>query len=499
MRGSAAVASAAAALALTVLVVGTVLLVVSPERTSDPRVARTDQGGLRAVAEDGMRSWRGVRFAAPPVGARRWQPPAAPGSWDGVRNADSFGPDCVQPDLYTYGQRRLTAKQDSSEDCLFLNVVRPDDDSTDLPVLVWFHGGGFIFGNAATTAGNAGSLASRGLIVVTVNYRLGLLGFFAHPALDTDVANFGILDQIAALEWVHENIGSFGGDPDAVTIAGASAGAMSVNALMSTELSRGLFDKAISQSAPGDWRAQTLEQARKRGGRAFPDLDAAQLRAMPAEEFLSSTFNALTGDAPIVDAVLPVRAVDAFANGTEAPVPYLVGTTAGEFSDEEFGLAGGDADAVRARLGGDDHDRLVRAYRRFGPTAFEDHVLDDLMFTAPAVALAALHDDRAPTYRYRFAVKGAETSHGSEVVYVFDTVNDPQRKRLSRQVSAYWAAFVKTGSPEVDGLPGWPQANGTEVMLFGPRGVRGVQADDWAARVDRLARIIPLDAPLIDQ
>ena len=223
-------------------------------------------------------------------------------------------------------------------------------------------------------------------------------------------------------------------------------------------------------------------------------MQADDLRALDRRHLLSSTFNVLTGDAPIIDSVLPERAVDAFATGREAKIPYLVGTTAGEFSDAEFALAGGDPDRVRGRLGGGRHAALVAAY---GASSYRRHVLDDVLFTAPAVALASLHGARAPTFRHRFAVAGADTGHGSEIGFVFDTITDPDKAPVAHAVADYWAAFVATGNPAVPDLPRWPQARRGAVLLIGPNGPRTVARDPWAARVDRLANLIPLDVPLI--
>ncbi|MGA8255265.1 MAG: carboxylesterase family protein [Nocardioides sp.] len=493
--GSALVATIAAAVAVTVLVVAGFVVILGPDATTDdPLVVATTEGDLRGVEADGLRVWRGVRYADSPTGQRRWAAPAPAPTWDGVRDADTFGADCLQPEPYTYGQRRLQVRAGSAEDCLFLNVVRPVDGGDRLPVMVWLHGGGFIFGNASSTADSSGPLAQRGMIVVTINYRLGQLGYFAHPALRGTVANFGLLDQTAALTWVRDNIAAFGGDPEQVTLAGGSAGAMSVNALMTAPGADGLFQRAISQSAPGDWRSQTFTQASNRARRAFPEMSAADLRALKPRDLLSSTFNVLTGDAPIIDSVLPERAVDAFATGREVAIPYLVGTTAGEFSDAEFQLAGGDPERVRQRLGGARHTALVAAY---GPASYRRHVLDDILFTAPAVALASLHAARAPTFRYRFAVAGADTGHGSEIGYVFDTVADPDKAPVAHAVADYWASFVRSGNPGVPELARWPQAGRGAVMVIGPDGPRSVPRDTWAERVDRLASLLPLDVPLI--
>lgn len=420
-------------------------------------VVPTTSGRVRGFSDGGVRSWLGLPFAAPPTGRLRWRAPQAPASWDGVRRAREAGAACLQPDQYTFGDESLTARPGSSEDCLFLNVVRPADDTRGLPVMVWLHGGGFFGGNGATAALDGHALVERGVVLVTVNYRLGRLGFFGHPSLGGDVANFGLLDQVAALRWVRANVAAFGGDAANVTLFGGSAGAMSVNALMSSPVADGLFDRAISQSAPSDDRARTLADVRERGAAAFPGLSAGELRALPGDDLLDSTFNTLSGDAPVVDSVLPESAARAFARGDEIAVPYLVGTTADEFSDDDFRAFGVDPDELRGLLGGTRHDRLVTAYG----DAYAADVLDDVVFDLPAVERAVAHGRRAPTFRYVLSGVGY-SGHGAEGDYVFDTVSGGRAGRLADAVADYWVAFARTGRPEVDGLAAWPEASGAE-------------------------------------
>ncbi|WP_139978650.1 carboxylesterase/lipase family protein [Nocardioides litoris] len=451
----------------------------------DDEVVTTTAGRLRGVHDGTTRSWRGIPFAAPPTGERRWRPPAAAQPWTGVRNADTPGPGCLQPEPYTFGARSLVPRPGTSEDCLYLEVSRPDDDRTGLPVMVWIHGGGFFAGSGSSATDVAAGFARRGVVLVALNYRLGRLGYFAHPSLPGETGNFGLLDQVAALQWVRDNIDAFGGDPGAVTVAGGSAGAMSVNALMATPAADGLFARAIAQSAPGDSRAQTMAQARRTGEAFLPGRTRSQLYALPGRALLDGSFNTLAGDAPLVDAVMPRSAAATFAAGDEATVPYLLGTTASEFGDDAFASFGVDAARLRDGLGGPEHAALVSAY---GAQAYEADVLNDLVFGLPAVELAVQHARRAPTYRYVFA-RPAEARHGAESAYVFDLVPDGGGAALSDAVADYWAGFVTSGSLEADGHPAWPQVSAGSPgawMQLGPD--RPVPHDDDTA-LPRLAAL----------
>ena len=498
---SGTVAAAAAAVVLTVVVVTSILLVTgptgAPEGTGDPLVVTTASGDVRGVEEDGVRSWRGLPYAAPPVGERRWRTPQPASSWTGVRDASRFGAACLQPVDYTYGDARLAARPTSSEDCLYLNVAAPAGtagegagSSSGLPVVVWLHGGGLLQGSGSTV--DPAALVGRGVVLVTINYRLGRLGFFAHPALEQDVANLGLTDQVAALTWVRDNVAGFGGDPDLVTVMGGSAGAISVNALMVAPAAEGLFDRAIAQSAPGDSAARTLADVRRQGARDFPGLSLEELQALPGAAFLSSTFNVLLGDAPVIDAVLPETVTDAFALGHEAAVPYLVGTTDAEFSDGDYRAAGTDPEQMRAGLGGAGHDALVAAY---GKDDFREYALDDLVFQAPAVTLALEHAARAPTYRYRFGVDRGGSGHGTEAPYVFGTEDRRRSRPLVRAMGDYWVAFARTGDPQVGGRPTWPTASGTAYLELGVGGPRPVVRDPWTERLAALNAAVPLRLP----
>ncbi|WP_370247670.1 carboxylesterase/lipase family protein [Nocardioides sp.] len=443
----------------------------------ESRTVETRTGLVRGVDDDGVRHWRGVPYARPPVGALRWQPPQPMPAWDGVRAADAYGAPCLQPTVdYAFGSSGLQPRPGSSEDCLYLNVARPIAPADDgpLPVVVWLHGGGFFAGSGATADAAADAFVRRGVVLVSINYRLGLLGFFAHPALPGGVANYGLLDQIAALRWVRDNAAAFGGDPARVTLVGGSAGAMSVNALMAAPRAAGLFDAAIAQSAPSDHNAVALAQARRAGERRFPGLGAGALRALPADRLLDSRFNVLSGSAPILDDVLPRPSVEAFARGEETAVPYVLGSTATEFDDADFRSFDTDPDALRAALGGPQHRRLVAAYG----SRYAEEVLDDALFRLPALRLARWHARRAPTYRFVFAAERGASRHGSEVGFLFDDTGE-----RDPSLAEYWVAFARTGRPEVAGLPAWPRADDDGLLVFTPRGPRAETPDPALGRL----------------
>ena len=303
---------------------------------------KTRSGDLQGIAEHGAFAFKGIPYAAPPVGPLRWREPKPVSVWQGVRRADSYGNACIQlPEL------SIANGGDPgpvSEDCLYLNVWTPKLDRTaKLPVMVWIHGGAYIFGSGSLPLYNGSPLATKGAVVVSLNYRLGQLGFFSHPALQKESPggpmNFGLLDQITALKWVQQNIAQFGGDAGNVTIMGQSAGGKSVLALFASPLARGLFHKGIAQSSyvvPDATRAKALEvgakvaDALKLNG---ANATAAQLRAIEPERFAALKGQGLSNSpVPIRgDKVLPQSIQDAFAAGKEAPLPLIVGNTSDDF------------------------------------------------------------------------------------------------------------------------------------------------------------------------
>jgi para-nitrobenzyl esterase len=478
-------ARAAYAAALLCVTAGLVGCTAPGDDEDNPLVVETEHGKVKGIETDGIRAWRGIPYAAPPVGDLRWEPPEEPDDWGGVRKAANFGATCIQGGP-TPGQTGVTTAPNSAEDCLYLNVNAPKK-ADGLPVMVWLHGGGFVVGTGSHALSNSPAMVKRGVVLVTLNYRLGRFGFFAHPALEGSVANFGLLDQVAALEWVQDNIDEFGGNPDNVTIFGQSAGGMSVNALMTSPAAEGLFDKAISQSGLGRERSISLDEARADGEQFLPDLDADQLRQLEATRILGPPQDVLGGELPIVDEVLPQRVADAFAAGDEADVPYLVGTTDAEFPDSFLQALGRPPDAARAVLVGGQRDAFVSVYG--GELALRQHLISDAIFTEPARFLAVSHADRAPTYRYRFSITAPDrmatvggAAHSEDGKYVFDQAGE--KNRLADQICDYWVSFATTGDPNHPGAPEWPTADGDALIEFTTGGPVAEAPDPWDARLD---------------
>jgi para-nitrobenzyl esterase len=468
----------------------------APAEDVDPgTVVATSTGSVRGLAQDGVSSWEGVPYAAPPVGDLRWQAPQPVEPWSGVREARDFGPACVQG-TPTALSEALIKVEDTSEDCLTLNVHRPTGSERPLPVMVWIHGGAFSYGSGSQPVYNSPELVKRGIVLVTLNYRLGRLGFLAHPALQEDagrVANFGLLDQAAALTWVRDNIAGFGGDPANVTVFGESAGGVSVNALMSAPLGAGLFDRAVAQSGLGREPSMTWDRAVEDAAAGLEPVvggaaSAAGLRALDAEQVMSLPVNVLAGQAPILDDVFPRPVAAAFEAGVEADVPYLTGTTDLELPDVVFERLGSDPDQLRADALGDRRAEAVAAYGSDGE--LDLHLLSDAVFTEPARHLALEHADDAATFRYRFTIAPepvlAELGgapHASELPFVFD---DTERQGypvdgaddLALAIADLWVDFATDGEPD-----GWPEAGTDELMTFGTGGPT-VAADPWTARLD---------------
>ncbi|MDB5447363.1 MAG: carboxylesterase, partial [Phenylobacterium sp.] len=312
------------------------------------------QGRLEGASDGSVDRFLGIPYASPPVGELRWRAPRRPAAWTGVRPAVSYGADCMQNAMP--GMR--WKPQPISEDCLYLNVWRPAQPAaTPRPVMVWIHGGGFSTGSGAWPIYEGSNLAKHGVVVVTINYRLNRFGFFAHPALmaqrtEEPVANYGLMDQVAALRWVHDNIAAFGGDPANVTIFGESAGGFAVNYLLTMPSARGLFAKAIVESGGGSANFRTMlgldtpgsgptgpQPSAIEAGRAYAaslgvtDATPAALRAIPAAQILGSASMTDGGRGPVVDGKLIVEdPVEAFAAGRQARVPFIIGSNSFEAS-----------------------------------------------------------------------------------------------------------------------------------------------------------------------
>ncbi|HEX5110371.1 MAG TPA: carboxylesterase/lipase family protein [Vicinamibacterales bacterium] len=471
--------------------------------------ARTEQGVLEGIEANGVTVFRGVPFAAPPVGDLRWRAPQPAPSWRGVRKADRFSPVCMQRGSYPED----APPEPSSEDCLYLNVWAPRG-ANRLPVMVWIYGGALRNGSASTPLYAGDRLARHDVIVVTANYRLGVFGFLAHPELTQESAtrssgNFGLLDQIAALRWVTRNIAAFGGDPGRVTVFGQSSGAISISALMASPLAKGLFQRAIAQSGGLFEPMQILPElslpgAEKAGLELAASAGAANimaLRAKPAEELLKVPFKPNV----IVDGYVLARPpYEVFRDGQQNDVAVLVGVNRDE---GEYFIRGRTITAANLR------SELERDFPAFlidlagAPRAAasdeEAHAAvarfnGDLRFGWDMwtwARLAAGKGGRVFAYEFsRVPPSGAlGATHGAEMPYVFDHLDvqalpwTQADRRLASLMSAYWTNFAKTGDPNGAGLPAWPAftESSQEGLLLGDDVRAGRPFDAQAlARID---------------
>ena len=484
-----------------------------------------DTGALRGEVQGEVISFKGIPFALPPTGELRWRPPQPAAKWTGVRDAAAYGADCMQ---IPFPSDAAPLGVKPAEDCLYLNVWRPaHNDGQKLPVFVWIYGGGFVNGGSSPAVYDGTPFARDGVVFVSFNYRLGRFGFFAHPALSAEqsggpLANYAILDQIAALEWIRRNIGAFGGDPNKVTLCGESAGGMSVHVLLTSPAARGLFQQAIVQSGGG--RANLLQGRALAGGPtsaealgvAFAqaagirgtDAQALQkLRALPPEAVLAGlNLATLHGpaaatyvDGPVLDGkIMPVLPAKVYAQGKAPHVPLMVGANSldigsmeGKTIDDLLARFGPNAARARAVYEVRDTDNVRKVDSLMG---------SDQLMAEPARYVArqwAAHG--VPAYEFRFSYVAeslrqqfAGATHASDIPFAFDTVLTKYGKDLTgqdaaaaRAMHAYWVAFTKSGKPEVVGQPAWPayDAHNDVLMNFTNAGPV-VGPDPWRARLD---------------
>lgn len=460
-------------------------------------VVETESGHLVGEAADGFRVFRGVPYAAAPVGALRWRPPEAPTPWLGLRDARQFGPACPQrgpqgaEDITLYGG----APEPTSEDCLTLNLWTPEPDANrrGSPVMVWLHGGSGRMGAGSLPFYDGSAFARSGVIMVTINYRLGHLGAFAHPALSSEKGggDYALMDQIAALKWVRRNIAAFGGDPRNVTIIGESAGGISVFNLAASPAAEGLFHRAIIQSGggwlpppPGRKAAWASGKAVAAAAGAPADADAQTLRALPAGAVARAAGDFKPEPNP---ALAPDTPTAMIRGGWFSKVPLLIGINDGEDSLLNYG------DGLARLRASVKPSTLKAAARLYGPELSSEDVLRlyfrDGVGTAPARWVARRWSRSAPVYLYRFEhvdehardhVRRAP--HGGEIAYVFKTLGrQPQAvapstadQALADEMHARWVAFVRDGSPNIAGHTAWPAYGAAEDpwMVFGQSQVR---------------------------
>ena len=451
----------------------------------------SEQGLVRGVPArvNGVTMYLGLPYAAPPVGALRWQAPQPPPGWDGVRTADTFGNRCIQTRPYP---DMIWNSAMESEDCLYLSVWAPEG-GTDLPVMLWIHGGGFLSGSGDEKRHDGAVLASKGVVLVTINYRLGALGFLAHPDLTAESphhasGNYALLDMIAALKWVRNNIAAFGGDPGNVTIFGESAGSFAISSLMASPLASGLFHRAIGASGAqvSGFRSgiMSLPEAEREGLEWVKSMGVAgldDLRALPAEKLVESTPQEADLFSSVVDRYVLSESPDAaFAAGRQSDIPLMAGWTSAEmkwmnYSLEEFLAArdelfpGARNEAARIYPAGSESE----AYR-MGIT-----MASDTWVVFPTWSWLELHEatSSSPVYRFLFDQVQASGStpvpaddpgaaHATDIPFVFHTLDflghpvSAGDSATADLISSYWTNFARNGNPNGDELPEWPRYQG---------------------------------------
>ena len=467
-------------------------------------IVSLDTGAVVGTNTGDTHSFKGIPFASPPVGKLRWRAPQPAASWSGVRSATAYGPDCMQ---LPPGGKVAAPNGHSAEDCLYLNVWRPAESRGARPVLVWIYGGAFVMGGSSYPVYDGTSFARQGIVFVSFNYRLGRLGFFAHPALSAanegPLGNYGYQDQIAALQWVKRNIAAFGGDPNHVTVMGESAGGISVLDLLVSPFARGLFQQAIVMSGGGraamsnrpldgksasDGTAEDigLAFARSAGIEGADAQALTRLRALPADRLLNglrpenlkidgdikSSDPANVGTSvggPIIDGKIKLSVVDqAIRQGQAARIPVMIGTTSGDLGvptgqtkDELFAQFGANAQAAR------------QAFDLNGARSADEvreEITRDRLLTEPARFVAQeVAKSGKPAWLYRFSyIPGSRRSewngvpHGADTAFFFDTVDaqlgtatTTNDKQVAGIATAYVGNFVKSGNPNGAGLPPW--------------------------------------------
>jgi para-nitrobenzyl esterase len=455
--------------------------------------------GVKSANSD-IVSYKGIPFAAPPVGDLRWKAPQPVIPWQGVKVCDTYSASPMQPDpkpFMVYTPEFLIAEKPISEDCLYLNVWTGAHKGEKRAVMLWIYGGGFGSGGTSVPIYDGEALAKKGIIFVSANYRVGVFGFLAHPELTKESpthssGNYGLMDQIAALNWIKNNIAAFGGDPDNVTIDGQSAGSMSVNSLVASPQARGLFKHAIAESgsfmvANPLIAATSLQTAEQQGLKFQEGAHAgslADLRKMPAEDLLKVQAGRFS---PITDGyVLPKPVYQIFADNGENHVPVITGWNA----DESFVMSFKKADAYKADIKkqyGADADEILKYYPGNSDEEAQRsqvRMSRDQTFAMSGFKWITLQSERgiAPVYAYNFNRRLPATAdyvrygafHTGEVAYALDDLKflnrpwEPADQPLADLMSDYWVNFVKTGSPNGKGLPEWPKYNNKtqQAMVF---------------------------------
>jgi para-nitrobenzyl esterase len=443
--------------------------------------------GEYSNSSDSIRVFKSIPFALPPTGTRRWKPAEPPSDWVATRSALQFSPDCIQPP-YPENTFFSSTNAPTSEDCLYLNIWAPRESGEKIPVMVWIHGGGLTRGSGSTGAYDGTALAKKGVLLVTINYRLGIFGYFAHPELSAESpqdasGNYGTTDQIAALKWIRDNIQAFGGDAGNITIFGESAGSFSVNHLMASPLAKNLFHRAIGQSGSALGPMNLSNKGKNSGesqGMHFASTVGAnslrELRDMPATELLAKSLNRRFE--PLVDGwVFPDTISNIFKAGKQNAVPLIVGFNADE----------GTTLGVLSAIPEDANTYIQTAKSRMGPLSDEfltiypaddlkrstlEAFRDSFVTWGMQTWAMAMQQVEKPAYLYYFShwPNGEQLGayHAGEIIYAFDNVEKIKQAvteddiSMASSMSDYWISFAKTGNPNNGKLPIWKPYSKTD-------------------------------------
>ncbi len=499
---------------------------------ADVDTISVDGGALSGSIENGINIYKGIPYAAPPVGDLRWKAPQPVADWDGVRDCTKYSDDCPHPS-YPEGSLYARDPHPQSEDCLYLNVWSTAKQDEKLPVMVWIHGGGFTRGAGSNSAYDGSALAKKGIVLVTINYRLGVYGFFAHPELTAESenkssGNYGALDMIAALEWVQRNIDEFGGDADRVTIFGESAGSWAVNVLVASPLAKGLFHRAIGQSG-GSFGSMTQlagsdgdSVSAEENGIAFANAagadSLADMRGLSSDRLLELFTSDPEGrkfrSRPNVDGYfLPTSVYDTFAAGKHNDVPAILGSNRDERAAFMApGMLPKTVEAYEKQMEenyGDDFAAFAKVYPVDDVDGIRDAVIhsgsDSTFGLSMRTWARMMANGDSSAYLYYFTrvpqIPNKEfygAFHAAEILYAFDNLGTRDRvyddvdHKLADTMSSYWANFAKTGDPNGDGLAEWtPYTVETECyMELGDepaqgQGLRKAQLDFHEKRAQR--------------
>lgn len=480
-------------------------LAVPAGAKADPTQVHVASGDLVGEVSGTVVSFKGVPYAAAPIGELRWKAPGPAPTWAKARSADDFGASCLQTSPLSRVPSGSQAER-TSEDCLTLNIWAPSAPITKAPVMVWIHGGSNTSGSGAGRYYDGTAFARDGVVLVTFNYRLGLLGFFAHPVLTKEAGpglatNFGLQDQMAALQWVRKNIAAFGGDPDNVTAFGESAGANDIVTLMAVPAARGLFQKAIVESAALGKSWLPFAEAQAMGAKVAAALglpgekaSAKELRAVPSAALVRD--DDLQGFGPVIDGtLLPQAPFVAFAHDGVPDIPLVIGT-----NGDEASLLGANPTIASVAGAPEDWSALRTLYGKQAELDidFARVLFRDLNFAMPARWIAAHKGSKTGAYLYRFDYvlsllrsRRVGASHGSEIPFVFSTWSTNRLSDADRQMTSMmhgcWVVFAKTGKPVCTGAPAWPAYHADTDMLMNFSDSVSIRKSDNPAVLDALA------------